>query len=488
MTSLLDHSSSGLNEASVNTIEVDNSSSFINPRSTSSILSDEKLLLANATALEQEMEWFSKIVETRLALYFENTCRYHAIEDIPPPNIQQSDSTYATIVNQYNMSASERLLLILTVIPHVKPQLLNLFFIKDKSIDKPFVEFGGWRGCSHNGFLPTVETAVFIIAGNDLFKRIQVLSFFKNEHYLIRNGIIDIQTGTYEESYLTAPLVLSREYFYRLTMGLAEKPDFSVNFPAKLIETSLDWSDLVLPHKVVDELEHIQTWLCHQQYIMHGMGLDKSIKPGYRALFYGPPGTGKTLTASLLGKSTGLDVYRIDLSSVVSKYIGETEKNLEAVFKQAENRQWILFFDEADALFGKRTETSSSNDRHANQEVAYLLQRIETFPGMVILASNLKNNIDDAFMRRFQSVIFFPMPDSEQRLNLWQKALNNSDAIDKNVNIKTIAKEHELAGGSIVNIVRYAATAALKNRRQKIQQQDFEQGINKELRKQGRII
>ena len=129
----------------------------------------------------------------------------------------------------------------------------------------------------------------------------------------------------------------------------------------------------------------------------------KRVKPGYRALFHGPPGTGKTLTATLLGKHTGRPVFRIDLSRVVSKYIGETEKNLSRLFDKAEHKDWILFFDEADALFGKRTEIRDAHDKYANQEVAYLLQRIESYAGLVILATNQRGNIDEAFLRRFQA-------------------------------------------------------------------------------------
>lgn len=137
-------------------------------------------------------------------------------------------------------------------------------------------------------------------------------------------------------------------------------------------------------------------------------------------MFSGPPGTGKTLTAALLGKSTGRDVYRVDLSMVVSKYIGETEKNLSRVFDAASYKEWILFFDEGDALFGKRTEASSSNDRHANQLTGYLLQKIEDFPGTVIVATNLKSNMDEAFTRRFQNMVHFTIPGPEERLQLWK--------------------------------------------------------------------
>jgi SpoVK/Ycf46/Vps4 family AAA+-type ATPase len=128
-----------------------------------------------------------------------------------------------------------------------------------------------------------------------------------------------------------------------------------------------------------------------------------------KILFIGEPGTGKKTLASLIGQQSGKEVYRIDLSMIVSKYIGETEKNLELVFAKAENKGWILFFDEADALFGKRTNVKDAHDKYANQEVAYLLQRIEDYNGLVIVATNMKHNIDDAFTRRFQTIIRFPL-------------------------------------------------------------------------------
>lgn len=152
-----------------------------------------------------------------------------------------------------------------------------------------------------------------------------------------------------------------------------------------------------------------------------------------------------------------MDVYRVDLSMIVSKYIGETEKNLAKVFDMAENRNWILFFDEADALFGKRTSTNTSNDRHANQEVAYLLQRIEDFPGTVILATNLKSNIDEAFSRRFQSIIYFPMPDEELRAVLWRNMLPKQWLGDDAEELIATAAQAELSGGSIANVVRRCA-------------------------------
>lgn len=156
-------------------------------------------------------------------------------------------------------------------------------------------------------------------------------------------------------------------------------------------------------------------------------------------------------------EKNNMDVYRVDLSMIVSKYIGETEKNLAGLFDLAENRNWILFFDEADALFGKRSSSNSSNDRHANQEVAYLLQRIEDFPGTIILATNLKSNIDEAFLRRFQSVVYFPIPTEELRSALWQSVLPKEWLGEDAERTIATAAQIELSGGMIVNIVRQAA-------------------------------
>jgi SpoVK/Ycf46/Vps4 family AAA+-type ATPase len=181
----------------------------------------------------------------------------------------------------------------------------------------------------------------------------------------------------------------------------------------KSIKTDQDWTNLDLEDENIECLAEIRDWIKHGETLMNEWGLSKKIKPGYRALFYGSDGTGKTLAAALLGKDAGLDVYRIDLSMVVSKYIGETEKQLARIFDEAATKKPILFFDEADALFGKRTDIKDAHDRYANQEISYLLQRIEDYEGIVIVATNLKSNIDDAFIRRFQSMIHFGIPKGE---------------------------------------------------------------------------
>ena len=219
---------------------------------------------------------------------------------------------------------------------------------------------------------------------------------------------------------------------------------------------------------------------------MRDWNMAARLRPGHRALFHGPPGTGKTLTAALLGKTCGRDVYRVDLSLVVSKYIGETEKNLSRVFDRAQRQDWIVFFDEADALFGKRTETRDAHDRYANQEVAYLLQRLETFDGVVVLASNLHENLDPAFTRRFESVIFFPLPRAAERLELWRRGISARARLDPGVDLAAIAEAHELSGGSIMNAIRHVSLAAIAEGERPITGDDLQRAIRRELVKDGK--
>jgi SpoVK/Ycf46/Vps4 family AAA+-type ATPase len=208
----------------------------------------------------------------------------------------------------------------------------------------------------------------------------------------------------------------------------------------------------------------------------------------YRALFYGPHGAGKTLTATLLGKQTGKDVFRIDLSRVISKYIGETEKNLSRLFDKAENKDWILFFDEADALFGKRTDIRDAHDKYANQEVAYLLQRIEGYNGLVILASNQRANIDDAFVRRFQSIIHFPMPRPEERYEIWRKTFPPQIEIADDIDWRHVAARFELTGAGILYVTHYCAVEVLADRSQCLDLKRLEDAILREYIKEGKVV
>ena len=442
----------------------------------------------NAADINAELSWLSNIITTRMNLYFGTQEQDNNVYEILPPDLSKSDSVYAKIVQYYQMQFAERLLLVLALAPHVKPEILDVFFAKNERYERGFTEFGGVKGVNFSGFLPTGETAAFLLAANHLQDRMRLLSFFNEDHFFKKHNILQLQVTQTEEPLLSGLLKLSAEYITYFTTGDAKKPDYNIHFPAKLITTPLNWEDLVMQDEGYSDLMEIRDWIKYGDQLLEEWGMKKQIKRGFRTLFYGPTGTGKTLSASLLGKVTGHDVYRIDLSMVVSKYIGETEKNLANVFDQAENKNWLLFFDEADALFGKRTQTSSSNDRYANQEISYLLQRIEDFPGVVILCTNLKANIDEAFSRRFQSMIYFPLPDAASRLRLWKQSFPNNVEYEASIDFNHFAQKYELSGGAIINVSRYACLKAIARNSNTILAKDILNGIRREFAKDGKAV
>ena len=191
-----------------------------------------------------------------------------------------------------------------------------------------------------------------------------------------------------------------------------------------------------------------------------GFGRKLALGKGLAVLFAGPSGTGKTMAAGIIAAELGLDLYKIDLSTVISKYIGETEKNLSRVFEEAETSNAILFFDEADALFGKRSEVRDSHDRYANVEVGYLLQRMEEYEGVAILATNLRKNMDDAFVRRLHFTVDFPFPDEEDRHRIWKGIWPQDTPLDATIDLDLLASRYEVAGGNIKNIAVAAAFLA----------------------------
>jgi hypothetical protein len=390
---------------------------------------------------------------------------------------------------KYNalLTPQESLIFLIACMPHIYPNFYDEVIKEVMPQGGDFPEFGGVRGTNHRGLLPTGETAQFIIAGGDLEKR-RIIQQLLTDGTIVKRSILSLETVKDGEPLMSGRIILNPEWINRLFTGLETEPKFGGDFPAKKITTVMTWDDLVLNHHTQNQLNDIVTWVKYNDTLMLDEIMKRKIKPGYKALFHGPSGTGKTLTASLLGNYLNRDVYRIDLSQVVSKYIGETEKNLETIFSKAINKSWILFFDEADALFGKRTEVRSSNDRYANQEVSYLLQRIEDFPGLVILASNLKSNMDDAFLRRFQSVIHFSMPNADERLKLWLKSIPTSYQPEPGVDLKKIAEKYELSGASILNIVHYAALQAVAKDDRYLRINDLIEAMRKEYRKEERTM
>jgi hypothetical protein len=258
---------------------------------------------------------------------------------------------------------------------------------------------------------------------------------------------------------------------------------------ARKVAPRYAWDDIVLPPNQQEILRELVATIRQRSRVLQewGVGAKLASSAGVTVLFAGPPGTGKTMAAGVVAGDLGLDLYKIDLAAVVSKYIGETEKNLERIFHEASSSNAILFFDEADAIFGKRSEVKDAHDRYANVEVSYLLQRMEAYDGVTILATNLRANLDEAFTRRLQFVVDFPFPRVEDRRRIWAALLPERLPRAGDLDFDLLARRYELAGGSIRNVIVAAAYLAASNGNV-VTMEHLLHGVRREMQKMGRMV
>jgi hypothetical protein len=437
-------------------------------------------------ALQQVVGYTRGVVQNRLQHFLDPKSQNFFYEKATLDALRQAEP-FRTLSPQHPLSDEELLIVLLALMPHLSPGFYTGLMEQAFPEGSDLPEFGGAKGTNHRGILPTGETAQFVLAGENLERRLHVQELLSPGSSLHQSGVLTLEQVKEGEPAMSGRLLLDPEVVEKLTLGHVSRPRFSSDFAAEHLTTAQEWDDLVLNLATARQIRDIETWLQHNDTLLYGWGMHRKIKPGYRTLFYGPPGTGKTLTATLLGKSTGREVFRIDLSLIVSKYIGETEKNLSKIFDKARNKNWILFFDEADALFGKRTNVRDAHDKYANQEVSYLLQRIESFGGVIILASNMKSNIDDAFLRRFHSIIHFPKPTAEERLLLWGKALPPQVRLAQDVELPAMARKYDLTGSGIINVVQRICLEVLDKKAPAVTSESFHENVRKELEKEGRM-
>ncbi|MFC7597919.1 ATP-binding protein [Terrabacter sp. GCM10028922] len=268
-----------------------------------------------------------------------------------------------------------------------------------------------------------------------------------------------------------------------------ETPTASADFPARPLTTVHTLADVVLPAAARTRVDDLAARITHRDMVVDdwGFGAHHDNATGLIALFHGPPGTGKTMTAAALAASAGLPAYLVDLSALVSKYIGETEKSLAKVFDRAARERCVLVFDEADAVFGSRTEVGDAHDRYANQEVSYLLSRVEQHPGIVILTSNLLANIDNAFQRRIHVMVEFPEPGPPERERLWAAVAPPSLPMDPEIDLHGIARHYPLTGAQIRDATLDAAYLAAANGRV-VTTEHLLDGIRRQFEKAGRTV
>ena len=432
-------------------------------------------------AVIADMDWFIQIVEGRIEELLSGN-QFSFPEHLPPALLEKS--AYTDLINEFNLSAAERLLLIGSVIPLLAPEKLTRLLRDEKNhVRLLYPEFGGYIDLMHTNFIPTLQTILFLLAGNDKVSSVYYKMAVYANGRLSREGIVRfVSQNSMEQNDLYFVPSLTQEYLYYFQSGRKPRPDYGKAFPATWVTTGLDWKHLVLEDRTQKSIKEVMRWV---EYGNTLIASNSMFNVSYPCLFYGPPGTGKSLTAKLIGKKYGKDVFRVDLSMIVSKYIGETEKNLAYLFDRAEGKDWILFFDEADALFSKRTSVNSSQDKWANLEVSYLLQRMEEHKGLTILATNLKNNIDNAMTRRFQSVIYFPAPKENERKQLWTNLLPAPFTYETSISMEKLSKL-DFSGANISNILKDACLCALDHQTKEIHHEWLQESIRKEFIKENR--
>lgn len=444
-------------------------------------------LARNNTLLAQEMEWLQQLFNLRCQEGAGEKYIVAPVTRLVPPVLQSEDGPYAHLCNNLNLSSVERVLLLVALETYYQPiSLIDRMAGIKTDYAGLLPSFSYYKDPFSNNYYPTLQSVFFLCAGKSAEEwrlcEQQLLhhgKLLKEQILVLRDpderGRVGMRNNKLVE--------LAPEYADYLLQGRKPRPDFGRSFPARWVTTNLDWKHLVLNEITKAEIADIMDWVSYGKEV-----LDRAqgrINRSFPCLFYGPPGTGKSFTAKLIGKEYKKDVFRIDLSMIVSKYIGETEKNLAALFDRAEGKDWILFFDEADALFGKRTGISDSKDKWANLEMSYLLQRMEEFEGLCILATNLKHNLDAAMTRRFQSLIHFPWPKVEERMVIWQKSLPPGFEYPDKISFAKLGK-YDLSGAGIANVIKAACVKAAKRGDYILKVEDLSRFIRVEYAKESR--
>jgi AAA+ superfamily predicted ATPase len=440
-------------------------------------------IAGHASVVRADVEWFADHLKNYLSeVEFRGICN-----EVPP----LESGAYSTFVNENSLGKVERIFLAAVLAFSWKHKDLLRDIQNGKNAGevqlrlRRLERLGVIYKNQSNKIALTALAVARLIAGEDS-EMVEECLFILQNSMLIKEGVVIADSKDEKGFFYEKELRMDPAYFYHLLWGTPFRIDQTENFKARLIESDLSFDDLMLDEKCKSELQILIDYIRNYK-IFHESADVKQLKKGFVALFHGPPGTGKTLTATTIGHETGLPTYRIDISQIISKYIGETEKNLEAVFRKLENKDCILFFDEADALFGKRSEITEAKDRYANQEVSYLLQRIEELDFIVILATNFINNMDPAFRRRINSYIKMDPPEEETRIRLWEYYFPAKEyQVSPENLIEEAARKYAITGANIHNVIKHACNKARANGDFLVTNQILIDFLSKEYYKEGR--
>jgi AAA+ superfamily predicted ATPase len=431
----------------------------------------------NVESIENELEWLGILIEKAISKHTENV--------IHPPSLSEK-SAYYKLIKEFHLNDTDRVLMALSFSTVLMPSVFTPFILKltDVSLRN---RFGGVFLQESGEFIPTIRTAVFLLAADDAEKTIYYLKYFHSRNKLFKSGLV--KTFEHDSSYNFSCRLISfnDQFLGTLSFGEAPSLDGDTGFPARRVKRLHSMKDVVLDEKTISELEKLRRFARNMKKLWH-LPEGEKYRQNFIGIFSGDPGTGKSHTAEAIGNELNLPVYKVNFAQLASKYIGETEKNLERVFDRFSGHPSILFFDEAESIFSKRIEVKDSHDKHANNEQSYLLQKIEEYNGIVILATNVQNlsqYFDKAFQRRIRQIINFSFPEYPERLRLWKNALGLPFTYEEGLT-ERLARNYQLSGGGIYNIISEAVIEALDRDMSRISFEMLEPALKDEFKKTGR--
>lgn len=431
----------------------------------------------NMGCINGELNW--------LALRIKNILANNESTFLPLPPLDP-ETAYGQLVIEHGLTDTDRVLLNLAFACSFAPEFLAPLGLV--ATEKEWnLHTGGFFRKGETLFFPTVRTAVFILAGKDAETRSYYASYFHAKHRLFTSSLVIAEPRHEHTTFLNYELIFNDQFLATILHGEPPRLDGEHGFPARRSTRKHTLADVVLAEKTKLEIEKLRRFTRHMKRLWE-INTQKRYRNNFISIFSGEPGTGKSHTAEAVGNEFGLPVYKVNFAQMVSKYIGETEKNLEKVFDRFDHQPCILFFDEAESIFSKRTEVSDSHDQHANNMQSYLLQKIEEFSGIVILATNVQNlfqHFDKAFQRRIRLIATFNFPDYPERQKLWAQSIEAPFRFAEGLT-EQLAKNYQFTGGSIYNVVSDAVLEAMDKETDTITFEIIEPAMMDEFKKTGR--
>ncbi|MEO5684383.1 MAG: TIR domain-containing protein [Chitinophagaceae bacterium] len=392
-------------------------------------------------------------------------------------------SPVASLKRHYDLTEMEFILFLTALLPHLDAYTVDRHverWLHGRSGD--CAEIGGIRNARHRGFVPTVQTFVFLVAGNDFAKKLQLRNFFHSTSPILRKKLVLVEKPGEGDPFTSAVISVPDEHVNSFFGTKEPIPDYSSSFPAKMLHTRLDWESLVLNDTTRNGIADLKDWFMNNYALLHTTGAAADEQHGYKILFYGPPGTGKTLAAALIGRQFNTPVFRIDISLLVANDYAAAIGIIDNIFRLAEQNSWILLIDQIMHVKDKYTAGIYGSAKLFNDPVTYLLQRTEDYPGIVIFETTSIQRMDDNFLRKLQSTVEFLFPNGVERKRLWMQGIPTDFSLDKEVDLSETGENYHLSGADITKIIKRISLKVHSRNDRCIKQADIMDAISAQFK------